>query len=101
MKAPLTFLHFCRVWYTLTISFPPQVVSSLDNSTVKGSKYQELVSHIDKQENAHIEAWVWKKGQWQATGQYLQNKSKNMNKLQNLTQKWSLVFEDVKGCLVF
>ena len=33
----------------------------LDNSAVKGRKYQELLSYINKLENVQIEAWVWKK----------------------------------------
>ena len=58
IQAPLTFLHLCMIFHRMTISFPPQVVYSLDNSTVKGYKYQELMSYVNKQENAHVELWV-------------------------------------------
>ena len=70
----------------------------MDNRTVKGHKYQKDVSHINMQESAHIDAWVWRKENGTQLNSICETKRKNMNKLQHLTQKWSLVFEEKEGC---
>ena len=65
---------------------------------MKGHKYQKDLSHINMQENAHFDAWVWRNENGTQLNSICKTKRKNMNKLQHLTQKWSLVFEDKEGC---